>query len=596
MIEGAGSGKGMLGDEAEERARERLLLLRRLLPGLDRPENYMLRARVANYLRQEGLSIDVDSRSIAYMLDDEHLERMLMLTCPDTSAVFRGRYYTFTDGMLQHRGSWDDVRSDIHSFLASHGRKGYALLRALADMDGDDSTMAVIAARASEVYGERINPLNLLIELRDVYNLVYSAEVAEGRRIRRVAWMLLEEVRPLLREVLDRMQHIPRLSTRDAYMEFEYEVRRMDEEFRSHLEHLMEERYEEAMAFGRSLTVGYMLRYLRDLFGSLYFDPLLAIAQQYSLTDSSIMNEKNHSRVMGTGFSIALFGDPGSGKTFAVKDLILGSDGVPAHGLPGMNRYCGGITPAKFIAIGEAYEGRSVNFIVTEFNEWFKYKGMVEPLKIAMERGIIRYETKSYTIRPYRFTSFFSVNYNTTVHGDWGVYEVTVRDPNFRALEDRMLCRLHILTRERYGELARRQSNLMKGLLQESMMHTASMIRDHVTLVYAIQRGNPSINGFKPKPIVVDDKAVDRIRDAVDLMLECMSSGHRVPFSVRLEKKALQLASSLSLLRFFSGSDVIRIDEQALALALRYLVEEAWIRSGSAFDMAGVTSRLSLEM
>ncbi|MEM2101114.1 MAG: hypothetical protein QXP69_02400 [Candidatus Nitrosocaldus sp.] len=602
---------GMLDEGKEEwgkKKEERIVLLRRLLD-IERPENYTQRVKVIKYLEQEGLpSNDIDVDTLASILRDDQLESLLMLTCTNSSAVFKGRYYTFSNGILQHRGSWDAVRNDLIEFLNAHGRKGYALLKAMLEVDTD--TIAGIMAKASEVYGERLNPINMLIELRDGLRIAYSTSMnkeekekggnGEVKRCRhKTVWGILEEVRPLVRHILDEHCHIPRLSTRDAYMEFEYEVKRMDEEFRTYLTGLMEERYEDTLRFGREVTSEHIARYLRELFGSLYLDHLLAIAQQYSLTDSSIVSEKNHSKVMSTGFNLALFGDPGSGKTFAIKDLIIGSEnGVPAHGLPGMNRYCGGITPAKFIAIGEAYEGRSVNFIVTEFNDWFKYKGMVEPLKIAMERGIIRYETKSYSIRPYRFTSFFSVNYNTSVYSDGSIYEPAIRDPNFRAVEDRMLCRLHILTKERYGELARRQSSLMKGMLQEKMAYTAGMIRDHLTLVYAIQRGYHN-KEFKPKQIMVDDSVVDRIRYAMDVIIEhidCKSryGEHRVPFSVRLEKKTLQLASALALIRFFSSNDVITIDEHALSIALRYLVEEAWIRSGHTFDIKSVMDMLSI--
>ncbi|EQD68435.1 hypothetical protein B2A_00439, partial [mine drainage metagenome] len=60
-------------------------------------------------------------------------------------------------------------------------------------------------------------------------------------------------------------------------------------------------------------------------------------------------------RVTGTtGFHLALFGPPGTGKTFSIDDLIRGNPrtGVPSHGLPGRNRYCGGITPVQFLHVG----------------------------------------------------------------------------------------------------------------------------------------------------------------------------------------------------------------------------------------------------
>jgi hypothetical protein len=234
----------------------------------------------------------------------------------------------------------------------------------------------------------------------------------------------------------------------------------MEEEFKNYLSSLIKERLEDTVKFGKEWSPRSLIDYLQDLYGPvIFFDHLLSITQQYSICDVDVVTEKGD-KALNVGFNLALFGEPGTGKTFATKDMILGneSQNVPPHGLPGLNRYCGGMTPAKFIAIGETYQGRKFNFIVPEFNDWFKYKGMVEPLKLAMERGEIRYETKTYKVGPYKFSSFFSVNYNTKVHEKG--YEVTVSDLNFNAIEDRMLCRLHRLTKEKYSELAKSCENL----------------------------------------------------------------------------------------------------------------------------------------
>jgi len=336
---------------------------------------------------------------------------------------------------------------------------------------------------------------------------------------------------------------------------------------------------------------------LQDLFGPvIFFDHLLAITQQYSLCDVDIITQDGV-KAGSTGFNLALFGEPGTGKTFASKDMILGSEssGVPPHGLPGVNRYCGGMTPAKFIAIGEAYQDRKFNFIVTEFNDWFKYKGMVEPLKLAMERGIIRYETKTYTVGPYRFTSFFSVNYNTEVR-ERG-YEVTVSDPNFNAIEDRMLCRLHRLTKEKYSELSKSQRRLMLGILQRKMVEVAPKLRDHLTLVYAIQTRNPRVVGaFVEKKVMLTDEMLDLLERASDLILEHLET-RTVPFSMRLERRAIQLASAMSLMNYFSTrSDVIPIDPVAARMAVQFFVEEAWIRSNEAFPLYEVLEKLFAEV
>ncbi len=571
----------------DERVRERILLLKRFIPEFDMYECYGFRVSIIRYLQQEGLpTTDININLLAKMLSDEQLERILMLSM-HKDRVFRGRYYTFTNGILQHRSSWEELRSEVrHVITHVYGRRAYAILRSLLELDHAD--VAAVAAVAGRFYGERMRNHEvdeILRDLRDRRGIVYNPSKGKG-----VVWALLEEVRPVVREVIESIS-MPRLSTKDAYTESE-QILKMEEEFRSYLHELVEDRLDRVIAFGRGFDVRVLEEHLKELFGTLYFDPLLAIAQQYSLSDTSIVSS-NNTRVLSTGFNLALFGDSGSGKTFTIKDLILGSEehSVPAYGLPGMNRYCGGMTPAKFIAIGEAYEGKRFNFIVTEFNEWFKYKGMVEPLKIAMERGIIRYETKSYSIKAYRFTSFFSVNYNTSIDGSG--YSVTIRDPNFKAIEDRMVCRLHRLTKDKYSELARRQRELMKGLMQEKMLTLADSIRDHLTLVYAIQvRDDLVRERFNPKDVIIDDSVIERIEHASTLILDSMSMD-RVPFSIRLEKKALQLASSLSLLRFFL-TDSIRVDDYSLAAALRFFVEEAWIRSRYAFDINYVMKRLSI--
>jgi len=404
-----------------------------------------------------------------------------------------------------------------------------------------------------------------------------------------------EEVKPVVVEVLAEFESTPippKLSTRDAEQEF-LEVIRMEEEFKNYLNNLIRDRLEDAVSFGKSFSPQFLIDYLQDLFGPvIFFDHLLTITQQYSLCDIDIVTSEG-TKAGSTGFNLALFGEPGTGKTFASKDMILGNEslGVPPHGLPGINRYCGGMTPAKFIAIGEAYQGRRFNFIVTEFNDWFKYKGMVEPLKLAMERGVIRYETKTYTVGPYRFTSFFSVNYNTKVM-ERG-YEVTVSDPNFNAIEDRMLCRLHRLTKEKYSELAKSQRKLMLGIIQNKMVGVAPKLRDHLTLVYAIQTRNPKVVGmFVEKKVILTNEMLNLLEKASDTILENLER-RTVPFSMRLERRAIQLASAMSLMNYFNTkSDAIPIDSAAARMAIQFFVEEAWVRSRESFQLYEVLKKL----
>ncbi|HUJ78224.1 MAG TPA: hypothetical protein VLX64_04365, partial [Thermoplasmata archaeon] len=151
------------------------------------------------------------------------------------------------------------------------------------------------------------------------------------------------------------------------------EIHAMDGEFLAALREVLTDRLEETIAFGRGFSVARLEAYLAGLFGeALAVDSLIALVQQYALADVPLVAPTG--RTTGTtGFHLALFGPPGTGKTFSIDDMIRGNprSGVPAHGLPGRNRYCGGITPVQFLRVGAAYTGRTFNFIVPEFNDWF---------------------------------------------------------------------------------------------------------------------------------------------------------------------------------------------------------------------------------
>jgi hypothetical protein len=369
-------------------------------------------------------------------------------------------------------------------------------------------------------------------------------------------------------------------------------VAAMDGELEGYLNDLLKHRLKETIEFGKRFSIVGLANYLQGLFGSvLFFDSLLSIAQQYGLADVEIVHSGGRTG-MRTGWSLALFGEPGTGKTFATKDMILGRpDGrVMPHGVPGRNRYCGGITPARFIRIGQAYAGRVFNFIVPEFNDWFRYAGMVDVLKLAMERGEIKYETHKEVIGPYRFSSFLSVNYNTKVF-ERG-YEVTVSDPNFNAIEDRMICRLHRLTKKRYAEIARSQMRLALGEID--IEKGAQKIRDHVTLVYAIEAGHPLVaDRFPYKPVMITHQTYEAIERARNAILEKIPH-EVVRFSARLENRAIRFACAASLLNYFqSDLDCVPVSEDALKYAIQLYVEEASARSREEFKPEEILEELA---
>ncbi|MDO8642106.1 MAG: hypothetical protein Q7R76_00745 [Candidatus Woesearchaeota archaeon] len=398
-----------------------------------------------------------------------------------------------------------------------------------------------------------------------------------------------------------------KLSTDIAQQELR-RIEEMNHAFDAALEDIVKNRLEETRMFGREIDAGFFSRYTAVLFGEMLAqDSLLSIIHQYALADVPIINVKG-SVIGRTGFNLAFFGAPGTGKTFAIKEMILGNPdrGVPAHGLVGRNRYCGGMTAARFIRMGEAYAGRQFNFIVPEFNDWFSSgrsssaSSMTDRLKLALEHGEVAYETNRETIGPYRFDSFFSVNYNTKTKTGTrekrkkDEYTVTIGDPNFEAIEDRMLCNLQVQSTERYEAVAASQERLVMGEIDFSC---APQIQDHLMLVYAIQTGHPLVTGLPhcpQKPVQMTSAFYSTIKKARDSIISQIrektgEENPTMPFSSRLEYRALQLAAALALPEYFSevrsATATIEISQRAYDSAVQFFVIEAAVRSKGVVDV-----------
>lgn len=363
------------------------------------------------------------------------------------------------------------------------------------------------------------------------------------------------------------------------------EIRTMDAEFLEQLREVLTERLEATLAFGRSFHVDRLAAYLRGLFGEeLYLDALISVLQQYALADAPLVAPTG--RTTGaTGFHLALFGPPGTGKTFSIDDLVRGNPrtGVPPHGLPGRNRHCGGITPAQFLRVGASYAGRTFNFIVPEFNDWFKYRGMVEPLKLVMEQREVRWETTLGTVGPYTFSSFFSVNYNVRTSGAQD-YWSTIADPNFAALEDRMLLRFHPMTRSRFRAVEASAERLELGELDFDL---AGPIRDHLTLVHAVQTGHPLVaRRFRRRPVRLERRLYERLRSVSDRALRLTEFPN---FSPRLKGRAVRLASAAALLTCFADASrpELSIGAREAEFAQRFYEEEIRAREGRRARAAG---------
>jgi hypothetical protein len=528
---------------------------------------------------------DISLDDAAQRLTDQALLDAFREIISDIYKSFRGSYYTVNKNGLIIESSEDEVRQAVQKLIDEKGAKAYSLLKALCELR--EETFGKIAHKASEILGQKTYPSRLIREVCNDYDLVWDV----GSR-RSSAWAMPEEIKPFVMDELKKYetQGVKVLSTPLAQSELE-EVKMLNREFETYLDNLVKERLDETIEFGEKISVISISQYFEDMFGHiLSFDTILSLIQQYSLADVEIINPNG--KIAGyTGFNLSFFGAPGTGKTFAVDDMIRGNDraGIPPHGLPGRNRYCGGMTPAKFIRIGEAYEGRKFNFIIPEFNDWFKYKGMVEPLKLAMEQREIKYEIKNETVGPYKFNSFFSVNYNTKV-GSRG-YQVTVSDPNFDAIEDRMLCILHRMTKERFQALRESQSKLLLGKLDFEL---ADSLRDHLTLIYAIETNHPLVREeFKYKPTIITEKIENKLKLVDDLLLKEVRYEDMLGFSVRLAQRAVKLACASSLLNYFSSNQKIDPNNDCIKLALKFYIEEMNVRSQERFDVGSILEQIS---
>jgi len=576
----------------DEKLVERKLLLKRFFP---RTKLFEIgRSFKLPYFNRFMSRWDIDedeaALEIALNINDAQLQEVFDKHEPRKWAVFRGRYYTFEDGGLRLEGYWEKLQTNIHQARRKYGKSCVAVLKVLVETAGGCGLRDI-----KDKLGRDINPFPILEELERLKVIVTSYEGDQYQE-----WAILEEVSPLMRLELKMAPPSPKVvlpapPTKMERVDYVWvegqKVNRMDKELEEYLFVLLRHRLDGVIKFGRGFSVASLAGYLQSLFGPiLYFDSLLSIIQQYGLADTEIVHEQGKTG-MRTGWSLALFGEPGTGKSFSTRDMILGKPDakVPPHGIPGRNRYCGGMTPARFIRIGQAYAGRTFNFIVPEFNDWFKYRGMVEPLKLAMERGEIKYETHREIVGPYRFSSFFSFNYNVETF-DKG-YVVTVQDPNFNAIEDRTLCRLHRLTKERYTEIAESQMRLAFGEID--IEKGAKEIRDHLTLIYAIETRHPLVKDrFPYKPVMITPQVYEVIKRARESILEQILR-EVVSFSARLEDRAVRFACAASLLDYFkSDLDYIPVSEDALRFAVRLYVEEASVRSRGEFEPEGVLKRI----
>lgn len=536
------------------------------------------------------IDIDKAALEIASTISDVQLKEIFSSYTPRKWEVFRGQYYTFEDCELRLEGSLKTIQAAVAQTKKKYGKNCIAVLKYLVE-SGRGCSLKEIEQKLPQ----DVDLSSILSDLEKLKIIVTTYKCKHFQE-----WAILEESSPIIQSELEVTPKTVRKQVAtieapkvDPVSEEQWIIEKMDRELNNYLTDLLKYRVDETVRFGKSFSITHLADYLKTLFGPvLYSDSLLSVTQQYGLADVEIVHAQGKTG-MRTGWNLSLFGEPGTGKSFSIRDLILGKPDakIPSYGVPGRNRYAGGMTPARFIRVGQAYAGRVFNFIVPEFNDWFKYKGMVEPLKLAMERGEIKYETHREVIGPYRFNSFFSVNYNVSAF-DRG-YEVTVQDPNFNAIEDRMLCRLHRLTKQRFVEIADSQMRLAFG--EVDIEEGAQQIRDHLSLVYAAETNHPLVQGrFPLKPVMLTSKAQEMLMKTREAILAEIPR-EVVRFSARLEDRAIRFASAASLLSYFeSDLDSILVGEDALKYAIQLYVEEASVRSRAEFEPESVFVKLGM--
>ncbi len=352
-----------------------------------------------------------------------------------------------------------------------------------------------------------------------------------------------------------------RLTTEEAMREYQDVVLQLRSEYEFFIKNVKEEDIE--IWVKEISSVEDIVHYTKSIMGEmLYMDALLPIIQQYSMANMDIYSSANLERKINqTGFSLAYFGEPGTGKTFATDDLLRGKEekGVPPHGIIGRLRYAQGMTPKMFIAILEAYQDYPVDWVIPEFRDFFSYRGMVEKLKLVMERREVKDETRNGIIGPYKVTSFFIVNYNTEItRGRW---KNTMGDPNFSAVEDRMICKLFLNTSQRRRLIWENMKRIASGKVD---YYLADTLRRHITYTYHL------LQEKRPKVVIEEEdfiKLGDEIAEEIDR--------REAPVSLRIVDRALQIAASASLVSYLKNrEDEIWVDKESLNLARDFVLQE----------------------
>jgi len=231
-------------------------------------------------------------------------------TFPDN---YFGQYYTIQNGRLRSGNVWNQLELDILQCLTAE-QEAREVLEYFLNQPGFQADFTVIKAR----FRRWRNTLDSLLGFKLIRKLPASAKDV-------TTYALYAEMVSLLQRVLasPRSQELPVINSEAAQAELAY-VQQMEKEFEEYLRDLLTNRLDETLEFGREkMSIALVTHYLEELFGPmLYFDVLLALAHQYGMTATEIINPEG-TRAGNTGFHLAYSALPAPARHSPLKTSCL---------------------------------------------------------------------------------------------------------------------------------------------------------------------------------------------------------------------------------------------------------------------------------
>jgi len=178
----------------DDRVVERRLLLKRAFP----------RTKLFNIGKQMNIPYfqlfttawDIEENDaaleIASAMSDTQLKEVFRAYKPREWVVFRGRHYTFVDGLLLIESSWEKVRKGLHQAIKRYGKNCEGVLKVLVETGRSCSLMDI-----KHVLKKTVDPLPILETLENLKVIVSSYKGDKYQE-----WKILEETLPLIRSVL----------------------------------------------------------------------------------------------------------------------------------------------------------------------------------------------------------------------------------------------------------------------------------------------------------------------------------------------------------------------------------------------------------